>query len=110
MFQSTNKAMNKSNPIWLWPGKFSDDCSPLTKWSNYLNGSAQTQFSEIDLWSRETHIGIHRSGPKRPFYYIFRKDSDPLGRTKYTPLYDADIRFGDTKFDRKYVKRQLGHV
>ena len=49
-FQGTNIAMNKSNPIWEWPGKFSDDCSPFVKWSKVVDDSVQKQLDSIWSW------------------------------------------------------------
>ena len=103
-FQSTNTAMRKSNPVWLWTGKFSDDCSPLAKWDEFTNGNVQLQLDSIWDWSVRTHIGFHLTGKKRPFYYIFRKDCETFNNQ----CWDADLKFNTTQFDRGYEKRQLG--
>ena len=100
-FQGTNSAMNKSNPIWLWPSKFSDDCSPLAKWDDYLNGGVQNSLDDIWEWSRTNFINFHLSGKKRPMYYVYRKQDQ-------TGIFDAQLKFGDCIFDREYTKRQLG--
>ena len=102
-FQATNTAMRSSNPVWLWTGKFSDDCSPLALWTKLLNGQVQNELDSIWEWKVDTHIGIHVTGPKRPFYYVFRKENVPPGST-----WDASLKFDTTEFDRKYSKRQLG--
>ena len=102
-FQATNVAMKSSNPVWLWTGKFSDDCSPLALWRDLENGKVQHELDSIWSWKLDTHIGIHLTGPKRPFYYVFRKNTVPPGSN-----WDATLKFDSTSFDRKYSKRQLG--
>jgi len=102
IFQGTNTVMNKSNPVWLWPGKFSDDCSPVAKWSRYIDGSIQNQLDGIWKWKNDMSIGIHIQGKKRPFYYVFRK------RNITTASCDAILDLGGHKIDRSYSKRQLG--
>ena len=102
-FQATNVAMRKSNPIWLWTGKFSDDCSPLAAWSDYKNGLVQDSVDEIWDWKERASIAFHLSGKKRPFYYIFRKEGIDPGQN-----WDADVKLGECIFDRKFDKRQLG--
>ena len=103
-FQSTNSVMNKSNPIWLWPGKFSDDCSPIAKWSKYIDGSLQVQLDGIWKWKADMCVDIHIEGKKRPFYYIFRKKNSKAPRDTW----DAELNMGDHIIDRAYSKRQLG--
>ena len=71
-FQETDISMNLSNPTWLWPGKFSDDKSPIAKWSSVLDGSVQMALDGTWAWREENHIDYHLTGPKRPFYYRLR--------------------------------------
>ena len=101
-FQGSNKWLNKSESVWLDPGKFSDDASPISRWSRVLNGDVQRQLSGVYAWSKEQFIDFHLTGKKAPKYYVYRKDSDPVGD------YHTDFMFDDVKFERGYDKRHLG--
>jgi len=102
-FQATNAAMNRSNPVWLWTGKFSDDCSPMARFSSVLNGDVQQQLDSIWEWKTANNIGFHVVGKKRPFYYIFRRAVCSNGGSR-----DVQLKFGEHVFDRAFQKRQLG--
>ena len=101
-FQGTNTWINKSEDVWLSPGKFSDDASPIADWNRVLNGDVARQLGGVYQWSKEQHIDFHLSGKKAPKYYIYRKSSDPVGD------YHTCLKFGETEFIREYEKRQLG--
>ena len=69
-----------------------------------LSGEVQKQLDSIWDWSLDNFIDFHVTGKKRPFYYVFRKshvNSDG-------GIWDANLKFHTTKFDRGYQKRQLG--
>ena len=68
-----------------------------------MNGNVQHELDSIWCWKVDTRIGIHVTGPKRPFYYIYRKNTVDNGS-----VWDATLKFDSTEFDRKYSKRQLG--
>ena len=101
-FQGTNTWINKSEDVWLSPGKFSDDASPIADWDRVLNGDVARQLGGVFQWSKDQFIDFHLSGKKAPKYYIYRKDSDPSGD------YHTCLKFGETEFIREYEKRQLG--
>ena len=54
-------------------------------------------------WRGDNYIDYHLTGPKRPFYYLFRK-------TGTEPLEEGHVKLymGDTCIERAYEKVQLG--
>jgi len=102
-FQETDTAMNLSNKTWIWPGKFSDDKSPIAIWSNLKKGLVQEGLDGTWEWRGENHIDYHVTGPKRPFWYVFRKDTADVSDHN-----TVDLRMGDYPIERAYEKVQLG--
>ena len=103
IFQETDYAMNLSNDTWLWPGKFSDDKSPIARWENVRNGRMQEALDGTWSWREENHIDYHLIGDKRPKYYVFRKHDDEM--EDYNSI---GLRMGEHPIERDYEKVQLG--
>ena len=103
MFQSTDRSMNLSSSAWVWPGKFSDDKSPIGSMELYRNGDFQRGLDGTYNWSRENFIEYHLDGKKRPKFFVFRNFS-----CSDEQLDDVHLKMGDTVIERAYSKRQLG--
>ena len=104
IFQSTDIAMNLSNTPFLWPGKFSDDKSPLGTWECYKNGHFQKGLDGTWAWRGHNHIEYHITGKKRPMYYIFRTKSDKTDNK----IFEPELFMGGNQIERGYEKKQLG--
>jgi hypothetical protein len=103
IFQETDYDMNLSNPTWIWPGKFSDDKSPIATWDKLLGGQVQEGLDSTWRWSQDNFIDYHVTGPKRPKYYVFWKN------TEGPPVAErVDLKMGSYPIERDYEKVQLG--
>ena len=102
-FQSSDRGSTLENPIWLWPGTFSDDKVQLTAWFNLLNGKFQEALTSTWNWSQENFVAYHLSGKKAPEYNIFRKN----GCNTSTAL-PHELLLGETPVKRGYELTQLG--
>ena len=89
VFQETDYDMNLRNKTWLWPGKFSDDKSPIAEWPKLIDGAVQDGLDSTWKWACDNYIEYHVTGPKRPKYYIFWKS------THGTPIAErVDLNIG----------------